>query len=122
MENTVKMEDPTFGRTTTRTAKMEQKDLHMSAPKHLKEAFKLYKQGTYPTGQDHPSATGIDDLNKSGIPGEALPAEVRNLVFRSFMSSAPHLEPMSADDEPLLSISQREGSSYGSEIIPGRKQ
>ncbi|KAI9650618.1 hypothetical protein NHQ30_000636 [Ciborinia camelliae] len=116
--------------TTTTTAKMEQKDLHQSAPKHLKGPFKLYKQSAYPVTEDSRSAPDIVDLCKIGIRGESLSAKARNIAFRDFMTSASLTEPASLktqrqssipspDHELPFSESQLEGSSYSSEVIPG---
>ncbi|TGO53829.1 hypothetical protein BCON_0117g00220 [Botryotinia convoluta] len=104
--------------TTTPTAKMEQKELHQSAPRHLKEAFKLCKQTTYTATEDSPSITGMIGLEK-------LSTEARNIAFQDFLSAAPlnasqkRCSIGSLDHELPLSRSQLEGSSYGSEVIPG---
>ncbi|QSZ36128.1 hypothetical protein DSL72_007253 [Monilinia vaccinii-corymbosi] len=106
---------------TSNTAKMEQKDLHMSAPKHLKEVFKLYKQASYAAAQDSHSAAGIDDVCKIGIPGKSVVGKARNLIFKDFMNPVPSIEPMSPNYELPLSESQLDVSPYGSEVIPGLK-
>lgn len=113
------MENTLSDQTTTPTAKMEQKELHQSAPRHLKEAFKLCKQTTYTATEDSPSITGMIDL-------ETLPREARNVAFQEFMGAAPlntsqkRCSTGPLDHELPLSRSQLEGSSYGSEVIPGR--
>ncbi|KAB8293877.1 hypothetical protein EYC80_009356 [Monilinia laxa] len=122
MEETLSHQSNTTATTTTTTtAKMEQKDLHMSAPKHLKEAFKLYKQTTYYAAQGSHSSAGLDDLCKAGIPGESLSAKARNMIFKEFMNTVPSIEPTSPNDELPFFESQIEGLSYGSEVIPGLK-
>lgn len=112
------MENTLSDQTTIPKAKMEQKDLHQSAPRHLKEAFKLYKQTTYTATGEPPSPADITTLG-------SISTEAQTIAFEAFMKAAPKFEPTSStpspDLEPPLSESQLEGSSYGSEVIPGRK-
>lgn len=119
LSTTAKMGNTLPDQTATPTAKMEQKELHQSAPRHLKEAFKLCKQTTYTATEDSPSITGMINL-------ETLPIEARNIAFQDFMTAAPlntsqkRCSTGSLNHELPLSRSQLEGSSYGSGIIPGR--
>ena len=101
---------------------MEHMDLHETAPKHLKEAFKLYKKFT-PASLESRSAAGIIDFLKIGMPGlESISEEVRAKVFGDFMlvgvDETPPKSPSNAKRHlSLLREARQRGSTHSEQSL-----